>query len=406
MKQKVVVIGHGYTSRLGVIRALGREGYEVIVVVMTGYKRDGKTLNTTKPVDCYSKYASRVLYCPSEKERLLQLLLCNCVDPEQKVVIIPDSDFSTAVVDENAERLRDFFLFPHINHKPGEIVVWMDKFKQKELAANVGLNVARGWQIDVVNGFYMLPAEIQYPCFLKPLATLKGGKRGLKQCNNEAELKDGIAILAETTPTISILAEEFRKIDIEHALLGFSDGLEVIIPGIIKIKSLAHGGHFGVAKQGVIMPVTGYEGLIEKFKRFVLETGFIGIFDIDFYQSEGKYFFCEMNFRYGGSGYAYTAMGVNLPAMFVKSLLGESISDMKKSVTESTVFVNERMCLEDWRDGYISTKVFQQMVNDAEISFVKDYEDKEPEIPFHKSVKKETLSFKRIGKWLLRGGWR
>lgn len=34
MKQKVVVIGHGYTSRLGVIRALGKAGYEVIVVDM------------------------------------------------------------------------------------------------------------------------------------------------------------------------------------------------------------------------------------------------------------------------------------------------------------------------------------------------------------------------------------
>ena len=75
MKQKVVVIGHGYTSRLGVIRALGREGYEVTVIVMTGYNRDGKTLNTKKPIDCYSKYVSRVLYCPSDREKLIQLLL-------------------------------------------------------------------------------------------------------------------------------------------------------------------------------------------------------------------------------------------------------------------------------------------------------------------------------------------
>ena len=59
MKQKVVVIGHGYTSRLGVIRALGKAGYEVVVVVMTGCNKDG-TLNTTKPIDCYSKYVSEV----------------------------------------------------------------------------------------------------------------------------------------------------------------------------------------------------------------------------------------------------------------------------------------------------------------------------------------------------------
>ena len=39
MAQKVIVMGHGYTSRLGVIRALGMAGCYVIVVVMTNDKR-------------------------------------------------------------------------------------------------------------------------------------------------------------------------------------------------------------------------------------------------------------------------------------------------------------------------------------------------------------------------------
>lgn len=378
MRQKVVVIGHGYTSRLGIIRALGWEGYEIIVVVMTGYKRDGVTLYDTKPIDCYSKYVSRILYCPSNEERLIQLLLSECVDSRQKVVIIPDSDFSTAVVDENADRLYDHFLFPHINHTPGEIVAFMDKFKQKELAESVGLNVAKGWRIDVVDGVFTVPLDLQYPCFPKPLNTLTGGKCGFKRCNNENDLREVIATLCKTNPTISVLVEEFKIIDIEQALLGFTNGKDVIIPGVIKTRSLANGGHFGVAKQGEILPVTGFEELLGKFKEYVIKTGFVGIFDIDFYQSNGLFFFCEMNFRYGGSGYSYTAKGVNLPVMLVKTLRGDSISEMKASITESAVFVNERMCLDDWYGRYITTKEYNQIINSADISFVKDADDTVP----------------------------
>lgn len=396
MKQKVIVIGHGYTSRLGVIRALGREGYEVTVIVMTGYNRDGRTLNTKKPIDCYSKYVSRVLYCPSDRKKLIQLLLTECVDPQQKVVLIPDSDFSTAAVDLNAERLREDFLFPHINHKPGEIVAWMDKFRQKELAASVGLNVARGWRIDVREGAYSIPDDILYPCFPKPLATLLGGKRGLKRCDNEEELREVIAVLSKTNPTISILVEEFKKIDVEQALLGFSDGQEVIIPGIINTRLLAHGGHFGVAIQGEIQPVSGYdEGLVEKFKAFVLRTGFVGIFDIDFYQSEGKCYFCEMNFRYGGSGYAYTAMGVNLPVILVKTLTGLSIADMKKNITAKGIFVNERMCREDWNSNYINTKQLKQLIETADISFLYAQEDPKPQRVFYKDINSPIRRIKR-----------
>jgi len=112
MRQKVVVIGHGYTSRLGVIRALGKAGYEVVVVVMTGYNKDG-TLNTKKPIDCYSKYVSEVHYCFSDKEKLITLLLERCTDPNQKVVLFTDSDFSEAAVDENQERLRPFSFPAH-----------------------------------------------------------------------------------------------------------------------------------------------------------------------------------------------------------------------------------------------------------------------------------------------------
>lgn len=392
MKQKVVIIGHGYTSRLGMIRALGIAGYEVIVIVMTWYKRDGKTLDTRKPIDCYSKYVSRYLFnLASDKEGLIDLLLSECTDPSQKVVIIPDSDVSAAAVDMNQDRLAPYFLFPHINHRQGSVVEWMDKLRQKNFALDCGLKVAKCWTINVVDGKYSIPEELQYPCFPKPLATIVGGKGGLKRCNNETELRAVIASLIQKKPTIDVMAEEFRSIQTEYAVLGCSDGANIVIPGILEIISMANGGHFGVAKQGRIMPIDGYEELVDKFKTFVRQIGFVGIFDIDFYKSDGELFFGELNLRYGGSGYAVTASGVNLPEMLVKTLLGQAIDELPKEITKSSVYCNERMCVDDWYGGYITRRELYQIFETSDICFVFDKEDSKPTPQLMKYIRKQRI---------------
>ena len=124
MKQKVVIIGHGYTSRLSLIRSLGPLGYDVTVVVMVFHDYLGRLLRFDggKPIDCHSKYVNRVLYCYAKGEdALIKLLLDRCSDSRQKVIVIPDSDFSAFVIDRNQERLKNNFIFPHINYTPGAV---------------------------------------------------------------------------------------------------------------------------------------------------------------------------------------------------------------------------------------------------------------------------------------------
>ena len=150
MRQKVVVIGHGFTSRLGIIRSLGMAGYDVTVIVVVVDMRRGKP-DMTPPVDSYSKYVKQVHYCLPDGELLIKLLLDKCLDRNQKTVIVPDSDFSAAVIDRNQKRLEADFLFPHIHHTPGAVVEWMDKACQKDAAAQAGLNVASGRLIHVAN---------------------------------------------------------------------------------------------------------------------------------------------------------------------------------------------------------------------------------------------------------------
>ena len=393
MKQKVIIIGHGYTSRLGIIRALGMAGHEVVVVVIMLNKRNGKP-DTTKPIDCYSKYVSQVYYCLPNREQLIDLLLDRFADADQKVILFPDSDFSAEAIDVYQEKLKDSFLFPHINHIPGAIDTWMNKIRQKDMASKVGLNVARGVVVDVIDGEYTLPPGISYPCFPKPLITIVGAKTGLGRCDSENELRHSIGLLIKRSPSISVLVEEYIPIDQEYALVGLSDGQSTYIPGIISITEMASGSHFGVARRGYIEPVGKYEILINGFKRFVQEIGFCGVFDIDFYESRGVFYFCEMNFRYGGSGYAYTKLNVNFPDLFVRTITKASLPEELPLISNRAVFINERMCLDDWSKGYISTSRFLSYLRHHDISFISDQDDKGPERRFRVVLVKETM--KRI----------
>lgn len=391
MKQRVVIIGHGYTSRLGVIRAIAEIGCDISVIVMTNKKFIGRGLDRRRPIDCYSKYVSKVYYCyKKDAQGLIQLLLDECVDYEKKAVIIPDSDFSASVIDKNQNRLNQFFLFPHINHSEGEVTKWMDKRIQKELAHSLGLNVPSSFVVNVINGQYELPTSIHYPCFAKPLITLYGDKY-MKRCCNEEELRVVIEHLGNQRDN-RVLVEDFMVIEDEYALNGFSDGTNVVIPGIIHFLRSSK-SHFGLAMQGEIMPVDGFEVFIAKLKEFVRKIGYVGAFDIDFYRSDGTLYFGEINLRIGGSGYAVTKMGVNLPAMMVQHLAGLGICDREDTISRKAVFANERMCLDDWYQGYLSTKEYHQILNSSDICFVKDSEDCAPQLVLEKKLRR--LFFKR-----------
>lgn len=400
MKKKVVIIGHGYTSRLSIIRSLAEIDCEITIIAMVYQDWWGRfiRLNWGKPIDCHSKYVHKMYYCYAKNEDgLINVLLEKCTDVNQKVVIIPDSDFSAKVIDDNQERLKDYFVFPHINHTPGAVAHWMEKSVQKQLAEEVGMNVASGHIIPVKNKCYSLPDNLNYPCFTKPLATINGGKQFLKRCNNEQELRKVLDVVGSRFGA-DVLVEDFKEIGKEYAVVGFSDGKNIVIPGVIEFVANSK-SHFGIAREGLIKPISGFESIISQFKQFVIKIGFYGLFDVDFYESKGVMYFGELNLRFGGSGYAVTKMGVNLPAMLVKHLCGDYYYDMPKFVTATASYANERMCIDDWCYNYITESECRRIIQKADIKFVYDDEDPGPQIALEHRMK--LLRIKRtLKKWL------
>lgn len=395
MKQKVVVIGHSFTTRLGIIRSVAEIGCEVVVVAIGNYN----TSNPIKPLDCYSKYVDQVIFFDRKygREGLVQLLLEKCVDKNQKPIIIPTSDFTAVAIDN--EEIRKHFLVPYINNTISSIEYWMDKAHQKRMAIKVGLNVADSFVVSRNESAFVLPDEVKYPCFTKPLSSIGGGKRCLRRCENKTELREVLNI-AEKNGIKGILVEDYLKIDEEYAVLGFSDANEVVIPGVIKFVKGCQ-SHKGVAMIGEVLPIDGFKEIVDKFARFISSIGFVGLFDIDFFKCQGEFFFGELNLRIGASGNAITKMGVNLPAMFVKSMLGEGTDGFKKEITASATYVNERMCMDDWLAGMISTKTLHRILHSGNILFIKDEKDVRPQEELMNMIRRNYFRFKRIAKRML-----
>lgn len=388
--QRVIVIGHGYSIRLSVIRSVASLGCEVTIIHIGA---------PTKPIDGYSKYVKEVLYFNRQEgtEGLVKLLLEKCAVEGQKPIIFPTSDFSALAIDN--EDIKKQFSVPHINHEISSVGYWMNKANQKELAHSVGLNTAGSVVVERRSEGFMIPDGIKYPCFTKPVSSIGAGKKCQRRCNNPNVLK-AVLDIADKNDITKVLVEDFINICHEYAVLGFSDGKKVVIPGIIKFLKGSK-RHRGVAMSGEVMPIAGFEDLIDKFAEFIRQMGFVGIFDIDFLESNGVFYFDEMNLRTGGSGMAIFKAGVNLPAMFVKAMCCESTDDMPQAITQPAKFVNEKMALDDFADGNMSFHEYKRLLATSDTLFIKDETDDVPYKEFEKLLRKQLYSYKRIAKQLL-----
>ena len=374
--KRVVVVGHGYSSRLSIIRSVGMAGYEVDVVVIYY----GGVKPSQKPIDCHSKYVNQIYYSPAgNEEALIRLLIKNYSNFTSKPILIPESDFSVKAIDKNLNKLMDLFLIPNIDGKQGAVVEWMDKERQKKQAKHIGLTVAECVRISIVNEEYNLPQGIRYPCFPKPV---DGGKKGLGVCNSSEELEKYLNYVSSIRHTLDILVEDYLEIDNEFALVGFSDGENVTIPAVLRIEGMSRGGHFGVARNGRVLPLRGFESLIEQFKEFVKSIHFVGLFDIDFFFCKDEFYFDEINLRFGGSGYAVTKAVANLPAMMADFFLGIKRDSDCGELLESLSYANERICLDDWYGGYISYREYKKILDNVDIRFIFDNGDRAPYYAF------------------------
>lgn len=390
---RIVVIGRNYTSRLGMVRALGKCGYEINVI--------NTTRKSVKEIDANSKFVSKYLYSPEPDRKNLIDIIKSFAIANEPVVLIPVDDYAASVIDDNIDLLNDGFLFPNVDMKPGEVNKVMDKEQQKQLAKEAGLNVAEGWVVDIKDHKYELPENIIYPCFPKPQISFKGNKQCMRKCVDEKDLR---SVLDDVAAKLDcpILVEQYVEIEKEYGVLGVSIGGLAKTPGIIEKKMIGDGAHKGVTKVGVVTPLNKDAELSKGIHKLILSTKLTGLFDIDLYENNGEIYFNELNLRFGAFGYSIFCAGVNLPEFFVKNLLDQKTDGFNEVVSNKTVCISEKVNADDYLAGKYSYKEYKRLNNLADFSFIKDGDDASPYSAFTWNLQKNRM--KRFIKRMLRNG--
>lgn len=396
----VAIIGRNYTSRLGMIRAVGKLGHHVIVIKTTRVLP--QKYRGAKDIDGYSRYVDNYLYAlEPDRNNLLKVILSLKKTTSEKVILIPVDDYAASTIDENIEILKESFLFPNIGMQQGAVNSLMDKRTQKRVAYASGLNVAGGWTIYIKDGKYSIPDDIRYPCFPKPQISFMGDKRCMRKCSNKEELKTVMDEVASQRDC-PMLIEEFFDIDKEYATLGFSDGKTVVLPAMLRMLQDGRGPHKGVTLQGEVIPSCEFEEYFRQLRELILDTGFIGLFDVDSFESGGKLYFNELNLRFGASGYSITYMGVNLPHLLINHLLGLENDYSKCQIRQKAIFVNEKVVNDDYEEGYIDKRMFADYLNSACFRFIQSESDPMPWQMFH--IQRRLRYFKNAIKRII--GWK
>lgn len=375
-KPRVIVSGRNYASNLCLARAFGKAGYEVEVLrIYQKLPRYKRFLGMLHP-DAYSKYIKAHHVCVT-RGRSLNLVnkLRKLADPNRKMLLIPADDLVASIVDEYYDELKELYVIPNVDGCPGAISRLMNKETQTNLAVAAGLPVLNSCVIRSSEGQFEIPETVKYPCFIKPNISKNGSKTKMQRCNDRDELYNALADLAKQRD-FEMKVEDFVDIRREYSILGLSTKDVVIGPGLFGADFGGHGGQRGIAMSGEVLPCSQQGELIDDVCRFIKSLNYEGLFDVDLIETmDGKVYFVELNLRYGGSGYSIVESGANLPGMFADYMLMNKPVDVDCCVQPGKTFVNERVMLGEYKEGYLTAADMKEWMKKVDIHFIYDEED-------------------------------
>ena len=318
-KAPVVVLGKNYSTVLGVIRALGEAEYSV-ELYFVAYKKGiskvpGSSRYVTKCVEGYGR---------DDSEHIRQIL-DSFAEEDRKKVLLPTDDYTTSLVDRYADQFAEYFLFPGVPGKSGEVTALMDKETQMALARQYGLRTVSSWTVDLTDDAIVLPEALTYPCFPKPLASVDGGKCGMVRCDTEEDLLAELKSVRAKYGNIRMLVQEYVEIEQEFSISGLCFNGTVLLPA--RLRKLRTGIHYrGITVLGRVEPFPESGKMHQALAAMLRATGFNGLIDTEVFVSRGHIYYNETNFRSSAVLYGLVYAGANLPALLVEALLADGQS--------------------------------------------------------------------------------
>lgn len=295
---KPLIIGGSHHNTFSLVRCFGEAGIKVDLILC----------ECKDSYIAHSKYVGQVWYCSDTKDTVAKVEELVENNPHLYVVITA-TDAVASLIDLHYDELKGKCSFFN-SGTAGRVTLYMDKEKQTEAASSAGLTIPqtksfyKGEQLSFDN----------YPCIVKPLASIDGGKR-LAICNSDEELRHHAIEFADVE---KVLIQQFIERDEEIVMLGFSAKGEVFIPGYVKKYRDVLGG----TTYSSTAPISDIDPqLVERVKRMVESMQYEGLFGIEFIKSGNEYFFIEINLRNDATSYSLAVAGANLPLMYYQAIV-------------------------------------------------------------------------------------
>ena len=389
-----VVLSRNYSTGLSVIRSLGTKGYSVDLVASAPREGASEFISRSRFVRDYHEAVSKKVKEDDDPE-LLNILRAYKGQQETKPVLIPADDYTASIMDFNREELEDVFLMPGIiGGAPGSLVHMMDKSVQGALARKVGIKTPLEWPVSLRDEI-VIPEDVVYPCFVKPLGSIGGYKQEMARCEDRDQLMAHLQVMKESFPHRSVLVQEFVNIDKEYDIEGVCLGDDVILSGVIYKEYVAQYDR-GVPLYGDMQKLDILGDFIDKVKAFLKEFNYFGMFDLGINKVGDEFWFNELNLRSGGTNYVYFESGCNLSELFVKAALGMEISEDEKKIKEfGKKYIYEKVAWDDHFHGHLKKKELRGLIESADIHIMVNEYDPAPGEAFNETVHEEERKLRR-----------
>ncbi len=324
-KQKpiAVVIGNGGYNDIGQIRSCGEFGMDVIMIAP-----DGILMPINKSI-----YVKEWIKASIDNQQSLLSIIQNIASkyPNREIILYPATDLSACMIDNAYEKLSEFAIAPHAN---GNLRTLMDKSVMVEIAQKSNFNVPESVVLDLHE---YTTSNLPIPCIIKPLRSIFGEKSAITICHDSESTQETLnryASLGFYDVLVQALVEGNNQEEI--AVSGVSNGKGIVlVHGTIHKIRIRGNGSTVFAKYDKSID----SQLTNKINTFIKETGYRGVFDIEFLLNDTGCHFIECNFRNGAYGYAITKAGFNMPGIFYLLATNKPLPDINvKNVT----FMEER----------------------------------------------------------------
>ncbi len=225
----------------------------------------------------------------------------------QRSIIIPTSDHAAIFIEEHANHLEKWFLFP--KSRVGLARALADKHGLLEICRDAGIECPKTLVVDSYSDFERIIEEFDFPVIVKFAESWKRPRpKGLSStaiAANMAELRK-ILCMAEGPPRVRLLVQECIPSNggVDAMFAGYCDERSICLIGLTGEKIRSYPPFAGMTSASRSTSEPGLRALAETF---LMRIGFTGIVDLEFRRDErdGKFKLLDFNPRIGAQFQLY-----------------------------------------------------------------------------------------------------